>query len=268
MSILDTDGKSRSAGGGGGKLTGGLTERKGSRARKKNQDRGKFVRSRQESHDDGEGNWLVSYADMMTLLFGFFVILTAFSTPDPAKMEKLKETTAKSMGGQYTKPFESLNLSLKQILEQMKLDQQVKIIDTGDGIAISSRGTLFFDSGSSQLKPEAEKLMQEIAGILAREANEFRILVEGHTDDVPTNSKMYPSNWELSSARASTVVRLLEAKGIPHANLRPLGLADTEPSVPNLSEQGVPITDNRAINRRIVVRIQKTLPKRMSETKQ
>jgi chemotaxis protein MotB len=171
------------------------------------------------------------------------------------------------MGGQYTKPFESLNLSLKSILQEMKLDQQVKIIDTGDGIAISSRGTLFFDSGSSQLKPEAEKLMQEIAEILAREALDFKILVEGHTDDVPTNSKMYPSNWELSSARASTVVRLLESKGLPHANLRPLGLADTEPSVPNLSEQGIALPENRAINRRIVVRIQKTLPKRMSENK-
>lgn len=253
MSILDREQKA--------------TKPLGSKAKSRNHERGKYVRSRHESHDDGEGNWLVSYADMMTLLFGFFVILTAFSTPDPGKVEKLKETTAKSMGGQYTKPFESLNLSLKNILEEMKLDQQVKIIDTGDGIAISSRGTLFFDSGSSQLKPEAEKLMQEIAAILAREALDFKILVEGHTDDVPTNSKLYPSNWELSSARASTVVRLLEAKGIPHANLRPLGLADTEPSVPNLSEQGAPLPENRAINRRIVVRIQKTLPKRMSENK-
>jgi chemotaxis protein MotB len=204
---------------------------------------------------------------MMTLLFGFFVILTAFSTPDPSKVEKLKETTAKSMGGQYQKPFESLNLSLQQILQEMKLDQMVKVIDTGDGIAISSKGTLFFDSGSSQLKTEAETLLLGVAEILAKEANDFRILVEGHTDDVPTHSKLYPSNWELSSARASTVVRLLESKGIPHANLRPLGFADTEPSVPNLNEDGTPNIDNRAINRRIVVRIQRSLPKRMKDSK-
>ncbi len=241
-----------------------LTDLRKRRALK--QKKSKYLRENHVSHDDGDGNWLVSYADMMTLLFGFFVILTAFSTPDASKMEKLKETTAKSMGGQYQKPFESLNLSLQKVLQEMKLDQMVKVIDTGDGIAISSRGTLFFDSGSSQLKPEAETLMGEIAEILAKEANDFRILVEGHTDDVPTNSKLYPSNWELSSARASTVVRLLESKGIAHANLRPLGLADTEPSVPNLNGDSTPNMENRAINRRIVVRVQKFVAKRMKDS--
>jgi len=87
------------------------------------------------------------------------------------------------------------------------------------------------------------------------------VIVEGHTDDIPIVTPKYPSNWELSSARASTVVRLLESAGFDHSDLRPVGLADTEPLVPNRG-----LAANRALNRRIVIRVQKQLPQRSKET--
>jgi chemotaxis protein MotB len=213
--------------------------------------------------DDGEGNWLMSYGDMMTLLFAFFVIISAFSTPDAAKMEKLKEETSKSMGVKYTKPFEELKSQLKQMLADSKMDKDISIVETGDGVAIVANGTLFFDSGAAELKPDAHTLISNLGDILIQEAKGFRIVVEGHTDDVPITSLRFPSNWELSSSRAGTVVRLLESKGFLHKDLRPLGLSDTEPLFPNLDESGAPIADNRARNRRIVIRIQKQLPKRL-----
>jgi chemotaxis protein MotB len=213
-------------------------------------------------HDDGEGNWLISYADIMTLPFGFFVVLAAFSTPDAAKMERLKQETAKSMGVEYTKPFETLSESLKAVLQKMQLDKDITLEETVDGVAIISKGTLFFDSGSVELKPAAAKLMGEIATVVVEQAKGFRVVVEGHTDDVPVNWATMPSNWELSSARAGTVVRLLEAKGFSHYDLRPVGLADTEALVPNRTPDGAPIAENRAQNRRIVIRIQKQLPRR------
>lgn len=219
------------------------------------------------SEDESDGNWLVSYADMMTLLVGFFVMLSAFSVPDASKMEALKRETAESMGGKYTKPFEQLSNSIQQTLSEIKLDKEISVAETDDGVTIVSKGTLFFDSGSSELKPEAATLMNKIGEVLAKQAGNFRIFVEGHTDDSPIATKEFPSNWELSSIRAGSVVRLLESKGIARKNLRPLGLADTEPVSPNRDGNGTPIPANQAENRRIVIRVQKQLPKRMGENK-
>lgn len=217
------------------------------------------------SQDDGEGNWLVSYADMMTLLFGFFVMISAFSVPDAGKMEALKKETAESMGGKYTKPFEQISNSVQKTLADINLSKEVSVTETDEGVTIVSKGTLFFESGSTVMRPEAANLMDKISNVLAQQAKDFRIIVEGHTDDSPISTKELPSNWELSSIRAGAVIRLLEAKGIPRKNLRPMGLADIEPISPNRDAAGLPIPANQAENRRIVIRVQKQLPKRMSE---
>lgn len=223
-----------------------------------------FRRERVVVHDDGEGNWLVSYADMMTLLFAFFVLLSAFSTPDAGKFEKLKEAATKSMGVDYVKPFTDLSNDLKDVLKQGDLDKEITVVETSDGIVISASGTMFFDSGAVDLKPPAAVLIDKISDVIIKSAKGFKVIVEGHTDDVPMNSEKFPSNWELSSARAGTVVRRLEEKGFPHQLLRPLGLADAEPLISNRSLSGQDLPENRAKNRRIVIRIQKQLPARMT----
>jgi len=212
-----------------------------------------------EHHDDGEGNWLVSYSDMMTLLFCFFVMITAFSSPDVQKIERLKQATSKSMGGNYNKPFEDLSMSIDKIVKEIKLEKDVNVVETEEGVMITSRGTLFFDSGSAVLRPQAENLISHLTEVLVKQAQGFRVIVEGHTDDAPISSKFYPSNWELSSARAGTVVRLLEEKGFARKNMRPLGLADTEPLLPNRNADGEPNPANQAENRRIVIKLQKNL---------
>lgn len=227
----------------------------------------KVTRERVVTNDDGEGNWLVSYADMMTLLFGFFVIMTAFSTPDANKMERLKKQTAEAMGGKYTRPYETLTGSLKALLKDINLEKEVAITESEEGVTIISKGTLFFDSGLAELRPEAAVMMERIGGVLAVQAKEFRILVEGHTDDTPVTSGRFPSNWELSSNRASAVVRMLESKGISKNNLRPVGLADIQPVSPNRDASGQPIVANQAENRRIVIRVQKQLPPRSATSR-
>jgi len=208
-------------------------------------------------HDDGEGNWLVSYADMMTLLVGFFVMITAFSTPDPEKIERLRKETSEAMGGKYVKPLQELTAGLKRVLQETGIESAVTVENTGDGAVLSVRGTLFFDSGSAELKPEAMSVVQNLASVLKSEAEGFRIVVEGHTDDSPIATARFPSNWELSSARAGTVVRMLELSGVTHDDLRPVGLADTAPLMPNRTPAGESITENQARNRRIVIRVQK-----------
>jgi chemotaxis protein MotB len=217
------------------------------------------IRTREKiiEHDDGEGNWLVSYADMMTLLVGFFVMITAFSTPDPQKIEKLREATSEAMGGEYVKPLQELTAGLKRVLQEAEIENAVSVENTGDGAVLSVKGTLFFDSGSAEIKADAMSVVQKLASVLTREAEGFRIVVEGHTDDSPIATAKFPSNWELSSARAGTVVRLFEQSGVPHRDLKPVGLSDTVPLMPNRTPAGEPILENQARNRRIVIRIQK-----------
>lgn len=193
----------------------------------------------------------------------FFAIIVAFSSPDSAKLEKLKQETSKSMKVEYKNPFEDLARKLIQILKELNLADQVEITKLDDGIQLLSRGTLFFDSGSASLKPIAQMLMSKLAEVLTEEAKGYRVVVEGHTDDNRVLSKKFASNWELSSSRASTVVRLLESKGFERSFLSPIGLADTRPLVPNRDAQGEPLVENQARNRRIIIRILKTLPGRL-----
>jgi chemotaxis protein MotB len=209
--------------------------------------------------DDGDGNWLVSYADLMTLLFGFFVMLSAFSTPNAQKFEEMRKKTSESVGGTYTSPNIELGREFRQVLKDSKLDGEVVVTEDLEGVKITSKGTLFFDSGSAILKEPAAQIMQKIAEIISKKAASYKILVEGHTDDAPISSPLFPSNWELSAARASSVVRLMEAQSIPRRNLRPIGLSDTEPVLPNRDDAGQPLIKNQAENRRIVIKVQKNL---------
>jgi len=214
--------------------------------------------------DDGEGNWLVSYADLMTLLFGFFVMLSAFSTPSGEKLEKLKRAAAESLGGRYTRPYQDLSQNISAVLTDYKLEKDTKVRETEEGLRVTIRGTVFFDSGSADLRPQARALLGKLADVLKERAPDYRIVVEGHTDDSPISSPLYPSNWELSSARAGVVVRLLESRGFDGKLLRPLGMSDKEPLAPNRGANGEALPANQAENRRIVIRIQKNLIPRVS----
>jgi chemotaxis protein MotB len=211
--------------------------------------------------DDGDGNWLISYADMMTLLWGFFVVLTIFSTPDPEKMERLREVTAKAMGGGYEKPFNEVGKELKQVVRTMDMGGDIKVDSVTDGIRITSDAARFFDSGSADLYPDAQAIIIELGQILKNTASGFQVIVEGHTDDVPINTKKFPSNWELSLRRASEVVRLFESMGMRHEILRPIGMADIQPLVDIVGLDGKKLVMARRKNRRVVIKIQKRIRK-------
>ena len=221
----------------------------------------KFNFNRQEYQDDGEGNWLISYADMMTLLFGFFVLLTVFSTPDSDKFEKLREQTAKSMGGSYVRPFNELSDELKKVLNEMNITNTVKIENLTEGLVLTASTTRFFPSASAKLYNEAEAVLMQLGDILKKKASGFKIVVEGHTDDVPISTNRYESNWELSLHRASEVVRLFERAGIAHEVLRPVGMSDIEPLVQVENLSGENLTMAREKNRRIVIKIIKSMVK-------
>lgn len=207
--------------------------------------------------EEGEGNWLVSYADLMTLLFGFFVVLQSFSTIDASKFEQLKKETTKVFGGEYQVPFEKLSSSLKGVVEKMGLRDQVIFTETDAGIDVTFRGALFFDSGSIELRSQARDLLDQLIPIIIDQAKDFGIVVEGHTDNVPVKMKNIASNWELSSLRSCQVVRLFEERGFDRTKLKALGWGDTRPILPNTDENGIASESNQAQNRRVVIKILK-----------
>lgn len=210
--------------------------------------------------EEGEGPWLVSYADLMTLLMGFFALMLSFSKFDDNKFEKVREESSKLFGGEYKKPFEDLKREIKTVIEAKGLSDQVSVDAGAKGVAITFRGTVFFDSGLVSMRPEAIVLMNELVPVIKKEASGFYILTEGHTDDAPISQGVITSNWELSALRASSITRIFEHAGFERAKLMAVGWSDTKPLVNNHDANGSPLPENQAQNRRVVIQILKTPP--------
>jgi chemotaxis protein MotB len=211
-------------------------------------------------HEEGEGNWLVSYADMMTLLVGFFVILLSFSSVDQEKLEGVREAITKEFGGTYKAPFEQLAKNLEAALKNLGVGNQFVITHNPDGVEISFLGTVFFETGSAELRDEGHALIGKLLPTLHQEAAGFNIVIEGHTDDAPMAAgKLIRSNWELSSLRACRVLDSFAQAGFAVDKLQPIGYADTRPVLPNRDAAGVAIAANQSQNRRVVVKVLKPM---------
>jgi chemotaxis protein MotB len=209
----------------------------------------------EKPNDESESNWLVSYADMMTLMVGFFVMLQSFSKTDAARFEQVKRSATKIFGGEYHMPYEKLTKKVKQVINQQNLNSQVLFTESDDGVIVSFRGALFFSSGSYELNKEALDLLEKLIPTIGENGKEMGIVVEGYTDNRPATGNKSFSNWELSSLRACAVLKLFEAKGFNRDKLRAQGFGDTHPVVPNEDDKGVSLPDNQAQNRRVVIKI-------------
>jgi len=216
---------------------------------------------RHQSHqEEGEGNWLVSYADMMTLLVGFFVILLSFSSVDQEKLEAMKLSVAKEFGGRYEIPYDNLGKRIEESVKAHGLGSQVSVKVLPDGIEISFQGTVFFASGSADVKEEAKSVLGSIYPIIKNEKTDFDFTIEGHTDDNPVvNGIFYRDNFELSSLRACRVLDLFLKEGFKKEKITAVGYGDARPIVKNRNEQGSPIPENQSQNRRVVIKIKKPI---------
>lgn len=207
-------------------------------------------------HDEGEGSWLVSYADMMTLLVGFFVILMSFSSVDQEKFDQIRKEATKTFGGTYQQPFADMANQIKGTLDKRGLGDQFVVKESPVGVDISFLGTVFFNTGEADIKPEGLVLLRDLLPVLKTEASGFDVMIEGHTDDVPLAPKgEVRSNWELSSLRACRVLSVFEQAGFPRIRLTAVGYGEARPIVPNRDAQGVPILVNMSQNRRVVIKL-------------
>jgi len=233
-----------------------------------------------------QDRWLVSYADFITLLFGFFVVLYAFSKADQKKQYQVTEsidTAFKSLGlfadatrrpaaGADSGPsagkdqpvlpmnivmgedvlapakvkdnLDHIRRELQQTLSNQVAQHTVSIQMGRDGLVISLREAGFFASGSATPKPETLGTLRQIGASLGRTGYDLRI--EGHTDDAPIHTAEFDSNWELSSARATRIARLLlDQHALPPNRISAAGYAEFHPVASNSTAEG------RAQNRRV-----------------
>jgi chemotaxis protein MotB len=210
----------------------------------------------QELDDSNTGEsdktrWLITYADVITLLLGFFILMLAISDVNPVKVEEVTKSTNKNFGTTgVDKQVEVLSIQelideVNRIIKKEKLENQVEVKATNRGVVVSGKGATFFTPGEAVVLTKAHVLLEKLGSEINKVP--YDVAIEGHTDNTPISSGKYPSNWELSSARASNIVRFLISSGVKPGKLRAVGFADTVPKVPNDKEF------NRAQNRRIEI---------------
>ncbi len=202
-------------------------------------------------------DWMATFSDMTTLLLAFFILLASISKVDMALFEQVQAGMAKGVGKRDIEtPIENLKQEIKEILVQMNVDDTSSIGSDTSGVIIEFASSSFFDPGSANLRQDALPILRRVADTLNADLyKNFQIEVQGHTDDTPIHTPQFPSNWELSAARATGVVRHFLDMQMTPARLRAVGMADVAPKVPNLDPFGNPLPANREINRRIVIRV-------------
>ena len=205
-----------------------------------------------------DSSWMDTYGDMVTLLLCFFVMMLAASSVDMAKFEQIQAGMQEGVGKvEVSRPIEMMMVELTDDIQSMDMSDKVSIGSDTQGVVLEFGGDTFFDEGSAEIRPEAIPVLKRIAATLQSDRYvKFDFSIEGHTSDEKISDEKYPSNWELSSARASAVAHFLEERGIARVRMRATGMNDVSPKYPNLDPFGEPIPENRIRNRRVVIHIE------------
>jgi chemotaxis protein MotB len=232
-----------------------------------------------EEHENHE-RWLVSYADFITLLFAFFVVMYSISSVNVGKYRTVSESIKAALNPIVSPPSSPTPLALsaskaaltapdspgskevavrklRNLVKGIKASPQlamVRITEKVNGdIVITIPDQLLFNSGEAAVRPEALRFLEGLGTAIIELNRHTRI--EGHTDNVPIRTAQFPSNWELSSTRAVMVVRVLsELYGVPADHLAAVGHAETRPVTANAD------AEQRAKNRRVEVVILEQAP--------
>ncbi|MBI5893178.1 MAG: OmpA family protein [Deltaproteobacteria bacterium] len=224
-------------------------------------------KNKRQEEDEKVDRWMVSYADFVTLLFAFFVVMYALSTLNESKYKILAESVSKAFKAQrtesvipelmrqdagplfadaFTKTFTGDFRKIHHALEGLEKAGIVSLNVERRGVVISMADKFVFDSGKADIRSDAEAVLDEVGKALKDMPNQIK--VEGHTDNVPINTPQFPSNWELSSARALNILKYLVAKhDINPVKVSATGYSEFRPVAPNDN----PV--DRAQNRRVDV---------------
>jgi len=232
-------------------------------------------RKRKNQEEDNSGGWLTTFSDLMSLLLTFFILLFSMSNVSEAKFSSASQSIQKALVGeaggdsileesgisnldtgngtggsedeatndipqQVTRMYEEA----MAIIEAEGIGDQISVSSDQDGVYLDIQESILFDSGQAQISVIGQKTLDSLTDLLKFSDND--IIVEGFTDNVPMKSVKYPSNWELSTGRAMSVVRyLVEENNIEPSRMSGRGYGEFNPVVPNDTDE------NRSKNRRV-----------------
>ena len=216
-------------------------------------------RKKSYSKEHDESNWLISYADMMTLLCVFYIMLFSMSKVNTPEFEKVKKEVSEHFGTRYESPTEDLGKFVAQIIQENGISKDVTITSDGVSVSLAFHSTLLFRSLSAEVSPEGKLILDRILlAIMEKQkllGKEYKFVVEGHTDHQSVVGGPFPTNWELSSARATRVIRMFIEEGFKATNLLAIGYADTQPIAESRNPDGSWNEEALARNRRVVIRV-------------
>jgi chemotaxis protein MotB len=245
-----------------------------------------MARRQFEEEPDNHERWLISYADFITLLFAFFVVMYAISSVNEGKYQILSNALGSVFGAGFSAaaptPKASSEPSPNQLSNQiatrkreqaikreranmtamardlqksmaaMVAEGKVRVTQNSRGVSVEINASVLFAPGEAKLSPNSDAALKLVASIL--KDDKHAIQVEGHTDNAPINTALFASNWELSSARASSVVRLFAQQGVLDERLTAVGHAANKPVANNADIEG------RARNRRVEITVLTAVP--------
>ncbi|MDR1849224.1 MAG: flagellar motor protein MotD [Zoogloeaceae bacterium] len=248
-----------------------------------------------EEERENLDRWLVSYADFITLLFAFFVVMYGLSTLNEGKFRALSDSLnmafrnmitdqqAVISGGPPIAPpvvvptpvppqpkkeaedaksqrrimMRSMARSVMSALAPLVRAGQVRVLETSRGVTVEINDSVLFAPGQARLETSSVSALEAVARVLA--GSEYPITIEGHTDNMPIHTAQFPSNWELSAMRATTVLRLFVDVGVDPQKLTAIGYGEQRPVEENDTVEG------RARNRRVNILIDAAAPEVLSE---
>jgi chemotaxis protein MotB len=247
-----------------------------------------MARKKFDAESENHERWLISYADFITLLFAFFVVMYAISVVNEGKYKVFamsldnafagKDTVYVTVPGQVQpvqavpspkerKRAEALRherevmtklaRDLSDTLAPLVKEGKVRVTQNSLGVSVEINASVLFDPGEARLARDSEQALRALGALLKDDTH--AIQVEGHTDDTKISTELFPSNWELSAVRASSVVRLFIDSGVDPFRLTAVGRAANLPVALNDTPQG------KARNRRVAVTILSALPDTVTE---
>ena len=242
-----------------------------------------FLDTRQS---DNHERWLVSYADFITLLFAFFVVMYAISSVSEGKYRVLSDSLVGAFQNKAREPavvqsgalptprapdslprrigrpteqqrklreqMRDIAQDILKVVDPLVREGQVRVTQTNRGISIEINASVLFAPGQAQLRADSTRALQQVARVLGK--TEKTLQIEGYSDNTPIGTAQFPSNWELSAARASSVARLFIDHGVAEERLSVIGYGPNRAVAPNDTAEG------RARNRRVTVMILEETP--------
>lgn len=203
--------------------------------------------------------WLMSFSDMSLILMSFFILQLSYSQPDRRKYDNLNSAIQQQQKAKAVDNLSSIGKKLEKVVKDQKLDKAVQVTSTVNGLVIEFKDAILFDAGAASSSKANAKVVDQVMQVIAKTPGDYKLVFEGHTDDVPVaagKGAKFHSNWDLSAARGISLLQGFKARGVEDKRMAIAAYAHTRPKVSIVGLKGEALKKARAANRRVIIRIE------------